>query len=86
MPRGTMACIRIARKEHRCSEQSYHTIKKGDFYLYGAAPPEADWNSTGKWWIIRACLYCADKYGLHTSETRVKVAAMKATEHMVQGG
>jgi len=52
---------------------NYHTIRKGDRYLYAAGPPEADWNSSGKWYVIAACLSCAREFGLHTSDTR-KVA------------
>jgi hypothetical protein len=65
--------IRVARKEHRCSEESYHVIRPGSRYLYAAGPPWADWNSSKKWWVIRACLRCADRYGLHTSDTRKAV-------------
>lgn len=62
--------IRRARKEHRCTERNYHAIKPGDRYLYVAGPPWADWNSSNKWWVIKACLWCADHYGMHTSDTR----------------
>ncbi len=62
-----------ARKEYRCSEHSYHAIKPGDQYLYAAGPPWADWNTSGKWWVIRACLRCANEYSLHTSDTRAQL-------------
>jgi hypothetical protein len=62
--------IRVARKEHRCTERSYHTIKKGDRYLYVACPPWHEMNRGKKWWIIKACQRCAEEFGLHTSDTR----------------
>jgi hypothetical protein len=64
-----------ARKEHTCTERSYHTIKPGDLHLYVAAPPWHDMNSSRKWWVIRACLRCADEFGLHTSDTRAQAEA-----------
>ena len=69
------ACIRTARKDRQCTEQSYHTIRKGDRYLYGAGPPWADWNYSGKWWVVSACLRCAEQFGLHTSDTRKQLEA-----------
>ncbi len=65
--------IRKTRKQHQCSEQSYHTIKPGDLYLSAVAPPWHDMNTSGKWWVIKACLRCADHSGLHTSDTRKKL-------------
>jgi hypothetical protein len=63
--------IRKAKKEHQCSERSYHTIRPGDLYLYAACPPWHEMNRTGKRWMyIRACLRCANEFGMHTSETR----------------
>jgi ribosomal protein L37E len=38
--RGTYE-IRMAAKDHRCSERSYHTIKAGDLYLCGSCQFEA---------------------------------------------
>lgn len=69
----TEPTIRTAKKEHQCTELSYHTIKPGDRYLYAACPPWHEMNRGGKWWIIRACLRCADEFGLHTSDTRKAV-------------
>lgn len=66
--------IRTARKDRQCSEHGYHTIKKGDRYLYAAGPPWAVWNSTGRWYVIAACLRCAKVYGLHTNETLKQVS------------
>ncbi len=66
-----------ARKERRCSEHSSHAIKPGDLHLYAAGPPWADWNASGKWWVIRACLRCANEYSLHTSDTRKQLGETK---------
>lgn len=71
-----MTCIRTARKEHQCTERNYHLIKPGDRYLYAVGTPWADWNSSGKWWIIKACLRCAEEFGLHTSDTRKQMAGV----------
>lgn len=68
-----MTEIRVARKEHRCTEMSYHTIRPGDQYLYAAAAPWHDMNQSKRWWVIRACLRCANEFGLHTSETRKQI-------------
>lgn len=69
-----MTQIRIARKEHQCTERSYHTIRPGDRYLYAACPPWHDINRSKKWWIIKACLRCAEEFGLHNSDTRRAVS------------
>ena len=65
--------IRKARKLHVCTEASHHVIGVGDRYLCGECPPEHEANRGRKWWIIRACLRCADRFGLHTTETRKAV-------------
>lgn len=70
----TRTLIRRARKEHRCSETSYHRIMPGQQYLYAEAAPWHDMNSGQKWSIIRACLRCAEQYGLHNSDTRRQLA------------
>ena len=63
--------IRRARKAYTCTEASYHTIQPGERYLYGACPPWHEFaRDSRKWWIIRACLRCAEEYGLHSSDTR----------------
>jgi hypothetical protein len=67
--------IRTARKEHRCTEQSYHAIRPGDRYLYAACPPWHDVNRSGMWWVVKACLRCANEYGLHTADTRKRLEA-----------
>lgn len=66
----TQIQIRTARKEHRCTERSYHAIKAGDKYLYMKVPPWNDFTGGDKWIVIKACLRCANEFGLHTSETR----------------
>lgn len=68
--------LRKARKEHRCTERSYHTIRVGDVYLCGDCPPEHEANMGRKWWIIRACLRCANEYGMHNSDTRKQLELM----------
>lgn len=80
----TKYTMRRARKEHRCSEKSYHCIGIGDVYLYGAIPPEHEMNRTRKgdarrWEYIRACLRCANEYGLHRSDTLKQLAELQAT-------
>lgn len=87
MPRSHPTCIRVARKDHTCTENSYHTIRKGDRYLYAACAPEHEMNRSRKsdpggkrWWVIKACLRCADTYGLHTSDTRKQLETLNAGE------
>lgn len=65
-----MTKIVKARKPHQCSERSYHTIAAGDLYLRCVMTPWHDCNSSRKFIMIKACLRCADEFGLHTSETR----------------
>lgn len=62
--------IRTARKPYTCTEHSYHKIQVGDRYLYSAAPPWHDACDGKNWRVMRACLRCVERYGLHTSETR----------------
>jgi hypothetical protein len=69
--------IRKARKDHICTEHSYHKIAKGDKYLFVSAPPWHEVANGKKWIVIRACLRCADKYGLHTSDTRAASSSVK---------
>ena len=68
--------IRVARKEHQCTERNYHKINAGDRYLYAACPPWHEMARGKKWWIIKACLRCANEFGLHTSETRQAAEAL----------
>jgi hypothetical protein len=65
--------IRRARKDTQCTEWSYHTIKKGEPYLYACMPPWHEMNQSGKYSVIKACLRCAKEYNMHTKETREKV-------------
>lgn len=74
MSRGTYT-IRRARREYRCTETGYHSIYPGDLYLCAVYPPEHDMNDSRKWWVIKACLRCAEKFGMHTSETRKQLGA-----------
>lgn len=71
--RGTYS-IRRARREYECTEGSFcHLIKPGELYLRGDCPPEHEFNRTRrprKWEYIKACLKCAERMQLHTSETR----------------
>lgn len=74
--RGTYG-LRKARKQHQCSERSYHTIRVGDVYLYGSCPPEHEMSrSRKKWEYIRACLRCAAEWGMHTSDTRKQLEGL----------
>ena len=76
--RGTYR-LRRCRKEVQCTEKSYHTIRKGDWYLYAACPPEHEYGrDDGKWWIIRACLRCVNEFGMHNSDTRKQLEAIEA--------
>lgn len=65
--------IRTARKQHQCTEASWHTIAPGDRYLYGSLPPWHECVREKKWHVMRACLRCAEQHGLHTNETRKSV-------------
>ena len=62
--------IRTARKQHVCSELSYHTIQKGQRYLYGVLPPWHEMSRGKKFETIKACLRCAEEFGMHTADTR----------------
>lgn len=73
--------IRKASKDRQCTEHSYHTIRRGDYYLYCAGPPWADWNTSRKWQVIACCLRCANQYGFHTSDTRKQMAEMTPLAH-----
>lgn len=75
-----------ARREHRCTERSYHTIRPGDFYLRCTAPPWHEMNRSNKWWTIRACLRCAKEFGMLASHTREVVEAIEAKPYMMVGG
>lgn len=66
--------LQTAAGEYQCTERSYHVIRPGDLYLYGACPPWHEANQSRKWWVIKACLRCAREFGLHNSDTRVQLA------------
>lgn len=76
-----MSTLRKARKEHRCSEHSYHTIKPGDVYLYEVCPPWHEMNRSRKgekrWEQWRACLSCAKEYGMLDSDQRKQVGIVE---------
>jgi len=69
--------IRRARKQYQCTEQSYHTIHPGTYYLYGVCPPwhEANRSRPGekRYDTIRACLRCTERFGLHNSDTHAQL-------------
>lgn len=67
-----------AQKEYRCSECRWRTIHPGQPYLSGAEPPWRLGVKRGPWLVIRACLECADEFGLHNSDTRAQLAAQAA--------
>ena len=80
--------IRTARKRHQCTEAGHHDIEPGDRYLCGECPPEHEMNQSRKtdpggrkWWIIRACLRCAERYGLHSSDTRKQLEELSTCEN-----
>lgn len=85
MPRGHYT-IRRASKKYRCTEKSWHTIKAGDRYLSAACPPEHEANGGRSWWIIRACLQCADDYLMHTSDTRKQLEELNDARITVPTG
>lgn len=66
-----MTHIRRARRMRHCTECRL-PIFAGELYLDAACPPWSDLNSTRprRWWVIRACARCCDRYALHTSRTR----------------
>lgn len=76
----TTYTLRCARKQYACTETNYHTIRPGDVYLYASAPPWHEANGGRKWWVIRACLRCAETYGLHNSDTREQLKQLEATK------
>lgn len=70
--------VRRARKEHRCTERSYHTIRIGDVYLHAEMPPWHECNDRGKYQTMRACLRCAREYHMMTKEQRDEIESMEA--------
>lgn len=63
--------LRFARKPYECSEHSYHKIALGDLHLYASIPPWHEFSrDKKKWQSMRTCLRCAERYGMHNSETR----------------
>lgn len=75
--------IRRARKDHQCTEASWHTIKAGNLYLSAVCSPWHEMARGKKWWIIKACLRCANKYGLHTSDTRKAIEDHHGLENLM---
>jgi hypothetical protein len=71
MSRGRYV-LRTARKSRQCTECGTY-IEAGDRYLDGSCPPEHEANSSRRWWLIRACLPCCDRYGLHNTATRTQM-------------
>ena len=73
------ARIRKARKEHQCTEQSWHKIKAGQHYYSVVCVPWHDVGNGKTFQVIRACLPCAIRYGLMNSELREKAEAIVMT-------
>ena len=74
---ATSEKIRVARKQHTCTEANYHTILPGDSYYFAAAPPWHDCNTSGKWWVMRVCIRCAIRQCLGTEEIRQQMRAIR---------
>lgn len=74
--------IRRCRKTTVCTETSYHTIDRGELYLYGAIAPEHDVSDVKKWVIIKACIKCAERYGLLCSRTRKQFEEKSGIERL----
>ncbi len=72
-----MMKLRIARKSHQCTERSYHLIQKGEQYLNIVMTPWYDMNPTDRYCVIKACLRCAEEFGLHNSDTRKQLRGDK---------
>ncbi len=70
--------IRCAAKEYRCTEKSWHTIKRGDYYLYWSMTPWHECARGNKWEIVRACLRCAKEFGMLNSDNRARLAQVEA--------
>jgi hypothetical protein len=56
---ATKTEIRRAAKDYNCSDKSYHTIKKGELYLFSKIPPWSE-VADGKWRWHRSCLQCSE--------------------------
>lgn len=67
--------LRVAKKSHQCTERSYHTIKPGDLYVHVTMSPWHEMARSKKWQTIKACLRCADEFGIHNSDTRAALEA-----------
>ncbi len=67
--------IRKARKAYKCTEKSWHDIQPGDLYLHEVCPPWHEMARGKKFETIRACLRCAEEFGMLCSETRRQLAA-----------
>lgn len=65
--------LRKARKEYRCSEHSFHTIKIGDTYLCSVMVPWHDMNQSDKYQTHRSCLKCAKHYGMLDSDMQKQI-------------
>jgi hypothetical protein len=76
-PIGVVMKIVKARKQHICTETSWHNIEVGDRYLYCSLPPWKEPNTGEKFWVMKACLRCAEEYALHNSETRKQLQDME---------
>jgi hypothetical protein len=69
-----MPTIRRARRGHACTERNYHRIVAGSLYLYEKCAPWSEMGNGKNWQEIKACLRCAEEFGLHNSETRERLA------------
>lgn len=67
-----------ARAGRTCTECRRVCIHPGDLYLVASVPPNHEFNGTGAWRRIGACLDCADP--MHTEATRAQLAARRDRE------
>ena len=74
--------LRKANKDHVCTERSYHTIRKGDVYFYFPVTPWHEFNETGKYQDIKACIRCAKEYGMMNSDERKQLGQPNETRGM----
>ncbi len=65
--------LRRAVKQHQCTERTYHTIRPGEIYLSSDMPPGHEFNRGKKWVIIKACLRCANEFGMLTHQNRIEL-------------
>jgi hypothetical protein len=65
-----MRKIIVARKDHPCCQENWHTIRKGDRYLLEVCPPWHEFARAKKFETIRSCIRCATKWNMLDADMR----------------